>query len=357
MLFWSIFLPLGARFSLDARRASAPRQFPSPYVSVASAALLIQVASIYFVAGFKKIGPDWQQDLTAIWYVAQNHFRGTSLSGILLDFPNLMKLATWITPRFEVAIGLALFVPFATAVVRTLSVAVIIGFHLMLALFIMIGAAPFVCSISALGLLPGVVWDRLGVGRGDVSASEPGTGAAHATSRRRRLGSVAGQVLLAFPVAVMLVYDYMEVTYTKDRQSWSMHWLGETLRVTQQWDMFSPRPAHFDGWFIAPGVLANGKVIDLLRDGGPLRTEPPETMPWVGDPYRIGYFYEGVRNQLPALGSHFGRWLCRNWNRDHAGGERLDRLEFVWMNVDLSRGMRDTPTRHWLIRHRCDPSD
>ena len=354
MLFWSIFLPLGARFSIDAQRASAPKRFASPYVSVASAALLIQVASIYFVAGFKKIGPDWQQDLTALWYVAQNHFRGTSLSGLLLAVPSLMKLATWITPRFEVAIGLALFVPFAAAAVRTVSVGLIIGFHLMLSLFIFIGAAPFVCGVAALGLLPGVVWDRLGVGRGDAAASAasvvpPG-------SRGRRGLRVAAQLLLSVPVSVMLLYDLMEVSYTKQLQPRIVHWLGETLRVTQQWDMFSPSPAHFDGWFIAPGVLANGDVIDLTRDGAAIRTEPPEELPWIGDDYRMSYFHEAVRNQVEALGTDYGRWLCRAWNRDHAGDERLVRLEFVWMNVDLSHGVREDPRRIWLIRRHCDPS-
>ena len=355
ILFWSIFLPLGARFSLAARRAGTPARVASPYLSVASAALLIQVASIYLVAGFKKTGPDWQQEDTAIRYVMENHFRGTPLSAWLLDFPSLMTLAAWITPGFEIAIGLALFVPVATAAVRTLAVGLIIGFHQTLGLFILLGVAPFVSSVTALGLLPGAFWDRLTLRRRAAAASGQSASAEPLASGGKNGLRVAGQLLLAAPVLVMLIYDGLEISNTKQLLTKPVHWLGETLRVTQQWDMFSPSPAHFDGWFIAPGVLASGATVDVLRGGAALSTQPPEKLPWIGEAYRMGIFHEAVRNHLAVLGTDYGRWLCRHWNHEHAGDERLESFEFVWMNVDLSQGVRSEPKRIWLIRRRCDP--
>ncbi len=354
VLFWGIFLPLAARFSLDARRARPAPASANPCVSVASAALLLQIIAIYLVAGFKKTGPDWQQDYTAVWFTLQGYYRGTPLSSGLLDYPRLMALATWITPRFEVAIGLALLVPFATSTVRMLAAALLLGFHGMLALCITLNAAPLVSGVLAISLLPGAFWDRFAWLREGAVAGEPSASAAPAASRARQVAGRVGQLLLAVPVLVMLIYDGLEIAETKNLTPVSVHWLGETLRITQQWDMFAPSVTNFDGWFLAPGVLANGNVVDLLRDGAPVRTEPPESLPWLGDDYRMGLVRERVRLHLETLGNDYGRWLCNAWNRDHSGGERLDHFELVWMNVELRHGVREAPTRRWLIRRRCE---
>jgi hypothetical protein len=325
-------------------------------VSVASAALLLQIVAIYLVAGFKKTGPDWQQDYTAVWFTLQGYYRGTPFTTWLLDYPRLMALASWLTPRFEIVIGLALLVPFATSAVRTLAAGLLLGFHLMLALCITLNAAPLVSGVLAISLLPGAFWDRFAWWREGALASEPSASPAPAASRGRWLAGVFAQLLLAVPVVVMLIYDALEITETKQRTPVSVHWLGETLRITQQWDMFSPSVTNFDGWFLAPGVLANGNVVDLLRAGAPVRNGPPESFPWLGDDYRMGLVREKVHVHLETLGNDYGRWLCSAWNRDHGGGERLERFELVWMNVELRHLVREEPTRRWLIRRRCDPA-
>src|SRR5688572_13505765 len=74
MVTWSLFLPLGARFSLDAARAA--RQRPddgasvesNPYgPSLAAFAIVFQFALIYFVTAWDKHGPSWR-DGTALYY-------------------------------------------------------------------------------------------------------------------------------------------------------------------------------------------------------------------------------------------------------------------------------------------------
>jgi hypothetical protein len=352
LLFWAMFLPLGARASVDAWRTASATRGANLHVSVASAALLIQVASVYFVAGFLKHGVDWTQDLTAVQYVLQGHFRSTANTAWLLPYPALMEISTWITPRYELAAGFALFCPFAFGLVRSLTVASIVGFHLMLAIFIPIGAAPFVCSIGALSLLPGAFWDRSLWRPAAGAAREP---AAAPTAPRSARWKLARAVLPATALFVMLAYDVLEITRMKQHRPVPLQWLGEGLRVTQEWSMFSPNPAHFDGWFIAAGTLANGKVVDLLRNGDPVRHQPPATIPWMGDDYRMANFRENVRNQLRLLGADYGDWLCRSWNREHAGDERVEQFEFAWMQVDLTPGGRSEPRLIWLIRMRCDP--
>lgn len=64
LLFWSMLLPLGARWSLDAARAG--RRPPDLVTGGAAAALLLQVAFIYVFTGLKKTGATWNEDYTAL---------------------------------------------------------------------------------------------------------------------------------------------------------------------------------------------------------------------------------------------------------------------------------------------------
>lgn len=65
LLFWSMFLPLGARASLDARRRGGPRD-AGPVVSLAGAAMMLQVAFVYFFTAMQRTGSDWRSDFSAI---------------------------------------------------------------------------------------------------------------------------------------------------------------------------------------------------------------------------------------------------------------------------------------------------
>jgi hypothetical protein len=65
LMFWAMFLPVGAVWSIDQRLA---RGTPSPrpwYVSVASAALLLQIAFVYFFTALLKTGDEWRALLCA----------------------------------------------------------------------------------------------------------------------------------------------------------------------------------------------------------------------------------------------------------------------------------------------------
>ncbi len=60
VLFWSLFLPLGARWSMDRRWNPAAHDVSNTYVSVASVGLLLQVCFIYwFGVGFKLLTDMW----------------------------------------------------------------------------------------------------------------------------------------------------------------------------------------------------------------------------------------------------------------------------------------------------------
>ncbi len=73
LIFWSLFLPLGARFSLDAARVHPDHQQrlaeqPNQFLSVGTVAILLQAMAVYFFSAFLKSGSEWFEDGTAIYY-------------------------------------------------------------------------------------------------------------------------------------------------------------------------------------------------------------------------------------------------------------------------------------------------
>ena len=63
--FWSLFLPLGACYSLDALRGP-PREWRPRVLSVGSVAYVVQLCLLYWFAGTWKTDPAWRGEQEAL---------------------------------------------------------------------------------------------------------------------------------------------------------------------------------------------------------------------------------------------------------------------------------------------------
>jgi hypothetical protein len=164
-MFWALFLPLGARFSLDAaaHRAAGGAPAPDRVVSVASAALILQICMIYLFAGAWKWDPVWRTEGTAVWHALHVDHLTTRIGLLVRDLPpDVLKLLSFSTVWGIETIGpVLLFVPFATGPVRTLTVAAVIGFHVGLGMCMALSNFPLVCIVVWAALLPTWFWDKL----------------------------------------------------------------------------------------------------------------------------------------------------------------------------------------------------
>jgi hypothetical protein len=305
LLFWGMFLPLGACWSLD-RRAGRGAAGPRQVVSGGSVALVLQLCFVYWFTALLKNDPSWWPEGTAVGYALSNGHFATPLGRWLLGFPDLLTVLTFGTLVLEAVGPLLLFVPVFNGPVRLAVVTGFVVFHLAgLGLCLELGLFPFVCALAWLALLPGWFWDRLPVPKPVAGAGASG-----------KLGHGVAGLLLAY------VFCWNVRTVDPDGLGRCfperVNLLGGILFLDQTWNMFSPRPPAEHGWFVIEGRLKDGSVVDLFRDGAPLTWDKP---PLVSATYKNEHWRKYMMNiGCPAnefLRPPLCRYLVRTWNARH----------------------------------------
>jgi hypothetical protein len=229
MLFWSLFLPLGARFSVDRSQGRAePR--PDRLVSVATAAMLLQVAFVYWFTGLQKDGPLWQNGQAVYYILHRNHYV-TAWGVWLRQFVDLLVPLTFAALALERFGPFLAFVPYYTAAFRTLAIIFFWGFHLGLASTLNIGLFPLFSMVAWLPFVPAELWRRLGSStRHGVQPPE--------TWKSRTLA--AGAFVCLLYVATLLSERSGIIPRVLPAPVLAA---GTALRLQQSWSMFAPDPA------------------------------------------------------------------------------------------------------------------
>jgi len=137
-------------------------------------------------------------------------------------------------------------------------------------------------------------------------------------------------------------------------------WIGMATRTDQMWGMFAPYPLKDDGWYVIPGVLRNGRQVDVFRGGAPVTFAKPSAAEIAGQ-YRDERWRKYLMNlYLPdnrGYRPYYGRYLCRQWNEGRAADdpEQLDALEIDFMmRTSVSGSQRPVAhQKHLLLRHHC----
>lgn len=163
LMFWAMFLPLGARFSVDAALDTGPGLYAKRFLSVGSAALLLQMCIVYWFGAALKYhpaNPVWLRG-DAVRYALEIDIYATSLGVWLRQFPAFLRPLTWVTLAVEVLGPLLVFCPVWTWRVRTAAIVVLILMHVGFGLFLTLGLFPFVSIVGWLVFVPSQVWDRL----------------------------------------------------------------------------------------------------------------------------------------------------------------------------------------------------
>ena len=160
LLFWGMFLPLGARYSVDAALNPNPPA-PNAYFSVATLGLLLQCMSVYFFTALLKSGSEWIPQGTAVYYALHLDSFATPLGAWLAQFFPLLQLLAYFVWLIELIGPFLLFSPWFHLPLRLSVLFLLICMHIGFYLCLEIGLFPFISLTSLLTLTPGWVWDKL----------------------------------------------------------------------------------------------------------------------------------------------------------------------------------------------------
>ncbi len=162
LLFWGMFVPWGATYSVDSGLNSSSKVKPKRIVSIGTAALLLQMPLVYFFTGLLKNGPEWRQEFTAIYYVVSAPDYATSLGRWMASWPTpILKAITASTIVVEISGALLLFSPVVNRTIRSLVLPAFLLLQVGLGLTMRLGLFPLISTAAILPFIPGRWWDKL----------------------------------------------------------------------------------------------------------------------------------------------------------------------------------------------------
>ena len=127
------------------------------------------------------------------------------------------------------------------------------------------------------------------------------------------------------------------------------------LRLEQYWSMFAPYPQKKEGWFILPGVLSNGTLVNLSADKIELPTaERPESSEQF-ESYRWRKYMNFLWSKRNArYRKPFGYSVCQDWNSRHDWSENLEAFNMYFIQDTTMPPGKTSPLKtHRLLRYHC----
>jgi hypothetical protein len=352
-LFWCIFLPWGAKWSVDGRRRVSQE---TQICSVGALAYVVQIALLYGFAAFSKSGEPWR-DGTAVYYALSiDQFR-TTLGTFMLGFPSLLQYLTWGVVALQWMVPILLLCPMATRHTRLVAVVGLLCMHIGIGLSMHIGIFNLIAVAVTVGLLPGYVWsfklfpDRLRQGARNLldffDRRLPTLWVPqHFLPKTRAVRGLLSGLLL---YVVMWNFGAVPLKAT---------WIGQLFRLDQHWSMFAPNPLVEDGWYTIEGELINGKRIDLFRAGHKLSFEKPDSVAWWFPNQRwrkyIMNLYDIRHREHRDL---FLRYLSERWNAEHRGPWQVGKARLYYTLEKTTREGSEPPKKILLREHKVEKKD
>jgi len=355
LLFWGMFLPLGARWSLDATRHvwSFHGIKPKQVASLATCALLMQVCLLYGCTVILKSGPTWRHEGSAVWYALQLDSFATSLGQELLNYPKLLTVLTYATLVVEAAGPILLLSPWFVGPIRIVLVCAFLFFHFGLASCMNLGLFSYVAAAAWLAFLPSCFWDALRCPerlRAVVGQwCEKATQSLPPTNAESPLGMIA-QGTLAFCMIYVALWNvrtiYPNLSSTIfPRQGNS---LGRTFGMGQDWGMFAPNPSKHDGWYVMLGQLENGTEIDLMKKAAP-HWETPDLYSAELPNHRWAKFLINLsEDSMQDYRPHLARYLQQEWER-HAERPRVKAVYIYYLLHRATPALEDRTVEKTLL--------
>ncbi len=338
ILFWCMFLPLGATFSLDARRQPANEGRNRRVFSAATVALMLQFCIMYWSTAIQKTDPVWTETGWALYDALNLDTLTTPFGRWLAGFPEFTRWATTLTLWLELIGPLLLFVPVFTDRLRLLVIAAFVGLHLGILLCFNVGFFSWISMACWAMFLPSSFWNALTPRAGTSSSHAAATASSNLVVGHA--SPLANVVVSALFVYILLFNAWFIESASTAPEQRRFAWFdgvakrpAHLLGLEQQWNMFAPHPILDDGWFLAVATQRDGKQIDLLTGGQPVSWAKPRAVPIAVRGHRwTSYLAHLPREEYAGLRNHFVDYLTGAWNAQHQGERGVDDVQLFFMH-------------------------
>jgi len=342
MLMWSVFLPLGKRFSLDAIAGkNLHREVKSPF-SFAASAIVCQIVLIYLASALTKYGSTWKNG-TALYYVLNIDQFVYPLGAWFAARPMwLLKALTWGVLVLEFAVVPLVLLPFGQPYLRRIAVVALTGMQLGIWTLMNIGDFPLVMiSLNAL-LLTSEDWQLLrrrfpGSEAPDIQSHD--AGAASAAAPPVNVWAQAGRLITNWLVVVIFMWVLISAYNINLAERFEVKRINElalldsvlsTLQLDQDWHLFAPDPISDDGWWVIDGTTKSGQHVDPLT-GKPPAWDKPNDLADRYDRFWRKYLYRLWKTRNQENLAIFADYIARKDRRDHAPGQQLATFDFYYV--------------------------
>ncbi|WP_410766556.1 HTTM domain-containing protein [Haloferax sp. DFSO60] len=320
LLFWGLFLPLGRRWSLDARRRATTPDSSGVVASVASAGLLLQVVFVYTVTGLFKLQHSGWIRGEEVRIILHLDTYTTPLGRAVGSLPVLSELATWAWLGLLVGSGLLVFL---TGRHRTALAAAFGSIHVGMLVMMTVGMFP---PISLTALVPFVhsgVWDRIEQSvvdsgllnffprqsgtDGDVVSDGGST-----TNRLLTTGRRVLRVALVCCLVVMALWNGMTLGYVPAPEP-----VADSAASTDYtWPMFASPPTFDTRYAVIGETTAGEEVVAFPKDAQSVS----ETLEH-GAAYETARWRKYLTNmrmmRVPVVIESFSQHVCDHWAETH----------------------------------------
>jgi len=382
LLFWGMFLPLGSRWSIDARQRSELPSAGPTVLSVGSIGLFLQLFYIFlFLFDHKLMGTAWRNG-TAVYDALSVEQYTTALGSTLLRFPSALRFLTYAVLIQQGITFVLLASPILVGPLRLLAILGVIATQIGFGLCFKLGTFPWVMSFAMLAMLPAWFWERVpSTTRGKASVRDKLAELISLTSPNQpsRLARVNKAAVVLFGILCIISMTLWNLSEAGARFNvggaevvFEESLLGRftrALRLDQRWSMFSPNPQTEDGWFIVEGTLTSGTRVDVypalvgLIDVTAAPTIDPDIR-WQ-KPGLISsqfpsqrwllYFLQLVGAPTDVQLRGFETYVCRSWNASQPPHRALRRFALDYLRFDHLPDGKTSPVQKIELTARDCP--
>ena len=276
LLAWALFLPLGARWSIDdyLRRRPGPARVLTHYdrrllaqsgtTSVAVLGLRVEMVAFFVLNGLAKSGATWADGSAwhhILWLDSMARSPAAFAREHLPD--GLFVAATYLHPWVEILGGLALLAAFVW--VRRGALVALASLWLGIGMFVQQGSLP---ALVLVGLVIFLREDEL-LRWPDEPPRSPSERPPH---RIEGVAVIARECLAALFLLAALASmsarnaSLPDALRMKTAPAWS-EVFNEPLMLAHAWGAFAPDPPTVDGRFVLIGRTRSGEWVEVVRGG------------------------------------------------------------------------------------------